>query len=137
MFFDTGAPMQNRNSSRLAVAVAMATLLGCLLGQAGAAQLSARQSQLLANNCLQCHARAGVGAPQAGDVEAWKPYAAKGEPAMLVNAVQGAGGMPPLGYCSACTEADFRALIRFMAGLPAPAAAGAAARAAAVPGAAK
>lgn len=133
--------MQNRNSSRPAVAMsalpALAALLGCLWGPAGAAELTARQSQLLAYNCLQCHARAGVGAPQAGDAQAWKPYAAKGEPAMLVNAVQGTGGMPPLGYCSACTEADFRALIRFMAGLPAPAAAAHAGGAAATQGAAK
>ena len=28
--------------------------------------------------------------------------------------------MPPLGYCSACDEQDLRALIRFMANLPAP-----------------
>lgn len=101
----------------------MAASLASLLGHADAAELSARQSQLLANNCLQCHARAGVGAPQAGDAQAWKPYAAKGEPAMLVNAVQGTGGMPPLGYCSACTEDDFRALIRFMAKLAPPASA--------------
>lgn len=111
--------MRNRKSIRSLGCVAAA--LACLLGQADAAELSARQSQLLANNCLQCHARAGVGAPQAGDAQAWKPYAAKGEPAMLVNAVQGTGGMPPLGYCSACTEDDFRALIRFMARLAPPA----------------
>ncbi|HJV02399.1 MAG TPA: c-type cytochrome [Burkholderiaceae bacterium] len=118
--------MRNRKSIKsLASLACSAAALACLLGQAGAAELSARQSQLLANNCLQCHARAGVGAPQAGDAQAWKPYVAKGEPAMLVNAVQGTGGMPPLGYCSACTEDDFRALIRFMARLaPAAAASG-------------
>lgn len=118
--------MRNRTSTKsLACLAALLASLIALPGQSGAAELSARQSQLLANNCLQCHARAGVGAPRAGDAEAWKQYTAKGEPAMLVNAVQGTGGMPPLGYCSACTEADFRALIRFMARLAPPAAASA------------
>ncbi|MBA5636006.1 c-type cytochrome [Duganella sp. LX20W] len=111
--------MRNRKSIKLLACVAAA--LAALMGQASAAELSARQSQLLANNCLQCHARLGVGAPQVGDVQAWKPYVAKGEPAMLASAVQGTGGMPPLGYCSACTEDDFRALIRFMAKLAPPA----------------
>ena len=37
---------------------------------------------------------------------------------MLQNVVYGIRGMPPLGYCSACTEEDFRVLIRLMAGLP-------------------
>lgn len=122
--------MRKRKSIK-ALACAAASLV-ILLGHADAAELSARQSQLLANNCLQCHARAGVGAPQAGDAQAWKPYAAKGESAMLVNAVQGTGGMPPLGYCSACTEDDFRALIRFMARLaPSAAASGGSAQGAA------
>ncbi|MBA5606391.1 c-type cytochrome [Duganella sp. FT3S] len=122
--------MRKRKSIK-ALACAAASL-ACLLGHADAAGLSARQSQLLANNCLQCHARAGVDAPQAGDAQAWKPYAAKGESAMLVNAVQGTGGMPPLGYCSACTEDDFRALIRFMARLaPSAAASGGSAQGAA------
>ena len=38
----------------------------------------------------------------------------------FVNTVNGVGNMPPLGSCSACTEADFRALIAFMARLPDP-----------------
>lgn len=118
--------MRNRKSIMTLASMAVAATLACLPGQSDAAALSARQAQLLANNCLQCHARAGVGAPQAGDAQAWKPYVAKGEPAMLVNAVQGTGGMPPLGYCSACTEDDFRALIRFMARLAPPAGAGSA-----------
>lgn len=95
-----------------------AVLLCWAAGGAGAAELSQRQSLLLAHNCLQCHARPGVGAPLVGDGPAWQRYVAQGEQAMLVNVVQGVGGMPPLGYCSACTEDDFRALIRFLAKLP-------------------
>lgn len=81
------------------------------------AQPSARQMQLLANNCVQCHARPGIGAPVMGSVEDWQAAVTRGEDAMLVNVVHGVGGMPPLGYCSACNEEDFRVMIRFLSGM--------------------
>jgi len=83
-----------------------------------AADLTERQAQLLANNCVQCHARAHIGAPIMGNAADWKERSKQGEEKMLMNVVVGLRGMPPLGYCSACDEQDFRALIRFMANLP-------------------
>jgi len=80
----------------------------------------ARQSTLLVNNCTQCHARPDTGAPFIGVAEDWQDAVARGEDAMLINVVQGIRGMPPLGYCSACTEEDLRVLIRMMAGIPDP-----------------
>jgi cytochrome c5 len=76
-----------------------------------------KQFALFANNCVQCHARPGVGAPLVGNPVEWKERIARGEEAMLRNVVEGIRGMPPLGYCSACSEADFRVLTRFMAGI--------------------
>lgn len=76
-----------------------------------------RQSTLFVNNCAQCHARPDTGAPFIGVAEDWQDAVARGEDAMLVNVVQGIRGMPPLGYCSSCTEEDFRVLIRMMAGV--------------------
>lgn len=67
---------------------------------------------------MQCHARPETGAPILGVPGDWRSSAARGEDAMLQNVVYGIRGMPPLGYCSACTEEDFRVLIRLMAGLP-------------------
>jgi cytochrome c5 len=81
---------------------------------------NARQSTLLVNNCTQCHARPDTGAPFIGVAQDWQDAVARGEDAMLINVVQGIRGMPPLGYCSACTEEDFRVLIRMMAGIPDP-----------------
>jgi cytochrome c5 len=78
----------------------------------------ARQSTLFVNNCAQCHARPETGAPFIGVADDWQEAVARGEDAMLINVVQGIRGMPPLGYCSACTEEDLRVLIRMMAGLP-------------------
>ena len=80
----------------------------------------ARQIQLLANNCLQCHVQHGVGAPQLGVADDWIKIKAQGEDAILDNVVYGLRGMPPLGYCSACSEQDFRELIRLMTGLEKP-----------------
>ncbi len=82
------------------------------------AQPNDRQSALFVNNCVQCHARPDTGAPFIGVAEDWQAAVARGEDAMLINAVQGIRGMPPLGYWSACSEEDLRVLIRMLAGLP-------------------
>jgi cytochrome c5 len=79
-----------------------------------------RQSTLMLNNCMQCHARPETGAPFIGEKEHWKEALARGEDAMLLNVVQGIRGMPPLGYCSACSEQDLRVLIRTLSGMPDP-----------------
>jgi cytochrome c5 len=93
-------------------------------GHASAADLTERQAQLLANNCVQCHARANIGAPLMGNPDDWKERGKLGEEKLLANVIYGVRGMPPFGYCSACSEQDLRALIRFMANLPDPAPAG-------------
>ena len=95
-------------------------LLGLCLAGPGQAEPNERQLALFANNCMQCHARPGIGVPLAGDAVAWKERVAQGEERMLLNVVYGLRGMPPLGYCSACSESDFRVLIRLMGGLPDP-----------------
>ncbi len=89
-----------------------------LLPLATTAQLTTRQTNLLANNCLQCHARPNIDVPLMGKAEDWKDRVKKGEDELLKNVVQGVRGMPPLGYCSACTEQDLRVLTRMVAGLP-------------------
>ena len=84
---------------------------------AAPAELSERQTRLLANNCLQCHVRADSGAPSLGRAGDWKARNSQGEERLLRNVIEGLRGMPPLGYCAACTEADLRALTRAVAGL--------------------
>ncbi len=86
-------------------------------GRTADAEPTARQSTLMLNNCMQCHARPDTGAPFIGVAKDWQEAVARGEDAMLVNVVQGIRGMPPLGYCSACSEEDLRVLIRTMSGM--------------------
>jgi cytochrome c5 len=81
------------------------------------ADLTERQAKLLTHNCVQCHARAATGAPGIGHAENWKTRDNAGEDKLLRSVIEGLGGMPPLGYCAACTEADLRALTRTVAGL--------------------
>lgn len=66
--------------------------------------------------CKACHTHLGTGAPQAGDRKAWEPRLAQGMPTLLQHAISGYKGMPPMGSCMDCSETDFEALIKFMAG---------------------
>lgn len=65
-------------------------------------------------SCAFCHASGNAGAPRLNDVAAWRERVAAGEDQLLRHTLEGLNAMPPLGYCMDCTEADFRALIRFM-----------------------
>jgi cytochrome c5 len=81
------------------------------------AELTERQAKLLTHNCVQCHARAATGAPVIGSTDNWKTRDRASEDKLLRSVIEGLGGMPPSGYCAACTEADLRALTRTVAGL--------------------
>lgn len=71
---------------------------------------------LYAQTCKSCHSTPGSGAPQAGDRAAWQPRLAQGMGVLLERTIAGYKGMPPLGSCADCSEAEFTALIEFMAG---------------------
>jgi cytochrome c5 len=81
------------------------------------AEVTERHVKLLMNNCMQCHAREGIGVPVAGRTEDWRVRNRQGEDALLRNVVLGLRGMPPLGYCTACDEADLRVLTRLVSGV--------------------
>lgn len=72
--------------------------------------------RLYVQTCMACHTSAGSGAPQAGDRAAWEPRLKQGLDVLLARTIEGYNGMPPLGSCMDCSEAQFEALIRFMAG---------------------
>jgi cytochrome c5 len=75
-----------------------------------------RLAGLYAQSCKACHTAPDSGAPLVGDRAAWEPRWAKGLPALLKSTVGGLNGMPAGGQCFACAQADFEALIRFLAG---------------------
>lgn len=73
-------------------------------------------AQLYAQTCRTCHTNPATGAPPTGDRQAWEPRLKQGMPALLDHTIGGYKGMPPMGSCMDCSEQDFEALIRFMAG---------------------
>jgi cytochrome c5 len=121
--------MTNRNGAFLSLHKSTPVrLYSMLLGMlsmlivinSAAQDMTQRQTELFANNCIQCHAFEQSGAPNIGDVNAWQQRSAKGEELLLRHVIEGFQGMPPLGYCSACNEQDFRVMVRAMADLPTP-----------------
>lgn len=73
--------------------------------------------RLYEQTCRACHdPRSRTGAPAAGDAQAWAPRLAQGMDVLVDHTINGFRGMPPLGACMDCTEADFVALIGYMAG---------------------
>jgi len=71
-------------------------------------------------SCFACHSTGAAGAPKAHDEAAWQLRMAKGMPALLASIKKGINAMPPTGMCASCTDAEYAALIEFMAA-PAPA----------------
>jgi len=81
----------------------------------------ARLAGLYRASCQNCHGNPQSGAPPAGYHAAWDPRWSQGLPVLLSHTIGGYNGMPAGGQCFACTQDDYRALIRFMAGAPAAA----------------
>ena len=82
------------------------------------AQLSPDGARAYQTACASCHARPGTGAPLVGDDATWAKRRAQGADVLLAHTVNGYRGMPPLGTCGLCSEAELRALVAYMAGLP-------------------
>lgn len=67
-------------------------------------------------SCIACHATGAAGAPRSFDTEAWQLRMSKGMEVLVKNTREGYEAMPPMGFCSGCSDDDFRALIVYMAG---------------------
>jgi len=66
-------------------------------------------------SCFSCHAGGVGGAPIPGDAEAWAPRVAKGRDALVKSVRDGVPpGMPPMGLCTSCTDADLAAAVDYM-----------------------
>ncbi len=111
---------------RLVVCLCAALLAACgaespppAAAAANAAPADPNLARVYAQTCKGCHALAASGAPLTGDRAAWRPRVAHGIGVLLERTVAGYKGMPPLGACMDCTEKEFEALIRFMAGMDA------------------
>lgn len=65
--------------------------------------------------CFSCHAAGIAGAPITGDAAAWAPRVARGREALLRTTIAGIPpGMPAMGLCFDCSEAELNAAIDYM-----------------------
>ncbi|MDH5545860.1 MAG: c-type cytochrome [Gammaproteobacteria bacterium] len=91
----------------------------------GALALAVVSSNVLADGnavydkaCKMCHGTGMAGAPKVGDTASWKERIAKGEDALVknaINGVQGAKGfMPPKGGNPSLSDADVTAAVKYM-----------------------
>jgi cytochrome c5 len=76
----------------------------------------ARLAGLYRASCRNCHGHPDSGAPPTGYHFAWDQRWAQGMDTLLNHAIGGYNGMPAGGQCFACSQEDYKALIRFMAG---------------------
>lgn len=82
-----------------------------------AAQASAAPSPVEAKYnkaCAACHASGAAGAPKKGDKAAWGPRLKQGEATLLAHVKNGFKAMPAKGLCMDCSDADYKALIKYM-----------------------
>ena len=71
-------------------------------------------SDIYNTNCVACHGAGVLGAPKKDDAAVWGPRLEKGFDTVWQNAINGIGGMPPMGTCSNCSNDDIKAAIEFM-----------------------
>jgi len=64
--------------------------------------------------CFGCHGTGAAGAPKLGDAGAWSARTGKGLDAVISNAINGFGGMPPRGTCGSCSDDDIAAAVNYM-----------------------
>ncbi|MEZ5598389.1 MAG: c-type cytochrome [Pseudomonadales bacterium] len=80
-----------------------------------AQEMTDRQRQMWSRSCALCHVSGEAFAPRIGHPEEWRARLDKGMDVLLTHTLEGLDRMPPLGYCMGCEEADFAAMITFMA----------------------
>ena len=66
-------------------------------------------------SCKVCHDSGAAGAPKTGDAAAWEPRMAKGMEVLVASVNNGLNAMPPKGMCFDCSDAEYTALIEYMA----------------------
>lgn len=91
--------------------ILMFSLLSLVLPVAAHA---ATTEQRYAQSCVNCHGTGVMNAPKAHDSAAWAPRLKQGDATLLAHIKSGYKMMPPKGLCNDCSDAEYKALIKFM-----------------------
>lgn len=74
-----------------------------------------RTLRLYNQSCIACHGSGAAEAPLSFNANAWAEHLEKGIDTLIEHTRNGYNSMPPRGLCIDCDDADFRALILYMA----------------------
>lgn len=72
---------------------------------------------LYERSCVACHGVRSA-APLTGHAPSWQPRLQQGEEVLLAHTREGMGGMPAMGLCADCSDAQLQDLISFMSRTP-------------------
>ena len=89
-------------------------LMLCVSFGAVTAAHAASTEQRYAQACANCHNAGVMAAPKKGDTAAWAPRLKQGDATLLAHVKNGYKMMPPKGLCNDCTDAEYKALIKFI-----------------------
>ena len=89
-------------------------LLMCCVSFVALTAQAATTEQRYVQACASCHNAGVMGAPKKGDANAWGVRLKQGDAVLLAHVKNGYKMMPPKGLCNDCTDAEFKALIKFM-----------------------
>ena len=76
--------------------------------------LKSKAEKLYDAHCILCHKTDQMGAPAVGDVEVWEEVMQKGLEKVIVNAIDGIGGMPAKGGFDDLTNSEVKTIVEFM-----------------------
>lgn len=65
--------------------------------------------------CASCHTTGKLHAPKLGDVPAWRGRLQEGMDVLFTHTIKGYRNHPPRGACTACSDADIIAAVKYMA----------------------
>lgn len=78
-------------------------------------QQKLQQGQSIVNaKCKVCHAQGINGAPVIGNAKMWGPRIVKGREALVLNAINGNGLMPPKGGNDDLSDADIELAVAYL-----------------------
>ena len=96
--------MKNK-ATKLSLVMSISFSLFACSGDEQQAQLLAGE-EIVKNNCKVCHAQGINGAPVIGNKKMWAPRIEKGRVALVSNAINGVGLMPPKGGQTHVTDEE-------------------------------
>ncbi len=66
-------------------------------------------------SCFACHSSGAAGAPRVGNADDWAARIEKGMDTLVLNTINGLGGvMPAKGLCFTCSDDDLKAIVEYM-----------------------